>query len=209
MNHNNNQDGLFMTFEQKELFCKFSRIWELNPEFKDKKYDKFLKPYFKNKNKITPEQLLEKLKADFEAGKLFCKKTGEERGYRTSENEYKFVSIYDTAYPLHVALWAMYHGRWPDPDKIIDHRDGNAANNSILNLYEATHKENANNRAQKNYNHGISTFTLKDGSKKYRVERCEKKLGTFKTYEEAMARSLAYSKELEDLGIKPVRSQVQ
>jgi hypothetical protein len=213
MNKDNNHDGLSMTFEQKELFCKFCRIWELNPEFKDKKYDKFLKAYWKDKDKITPEELLELYIADFDAGKLFCRKTGDNRDCETKGSLYKTVNIFSKkkrkSYKLHAVLFAMYHGRWADSDKLVDHRDGNATNNSISNLFEATHKENANNRVQKNYNYGIRMLILKNGSKSYKLSRGGKYLGIFKTYEEAMARSLAYDKQLEDLGIKPVRSQVQ
>jgi hypothetical protein len=206
MNKNNNQDGLFMTFEQKELFCQFSRIWELNPEFKDKKFDKFLEAYWKDKDKITPEELLEKFTADFKAGKLFCRETGKERGAGRCK-KYKSVQIYigkkQKSYPFHVVLWTMYNGRWPAPDKIIDHIDRNSANNSISNLFEATYERNANNKNIKNYKSGVYKVINKDGLERYRVARCNKYLGYFKTYEEAMACSLAYSKQLEDQGITP------
>ena len=213
MKKNNNHDGLSMTFEQKELFCKFCRIWELNSEFKDKKYDKFLEAYWKDKNKTTPEELLKIYTADFEAGRLFCKNTGKERGSVDKKNKYKTVIFFEKnkrkTYQFHVILWTMYHGRWPASDKIIDHRDRNPANNCISNLFEATHKENANNRTLKNYKFGITTYAFKDGSKTYQLKRSRKYLGTFKTYEEAMARSLAHDKQLEEQGIKPVSSQTQ
>jgi hypothetical protein len=207
MNKNNNQDGLFMTFEQKELFCKFCRIWELNSEFKDKKYDKFLEAYWKDKDKITPEELLELYIADFETGRLFCRETGKERGFKKPKSSYKVVQISirnkKKPYPFHTILWTMYHGRWPAPDKIIDHIDRNPANNSVSNLFEATHEQNVNNRTIKNYKFGILSKTFKNGSKKYVLRRSSKYLGTFKTHEEAMACSLAYSKQLEDQGITP------
>jgi hypothetical protein len=55
----------------------------------------------------------------------------------------------------------------------------------------------------------LANVTLKDGSKKHRVERCGEFLGYFKTYEEAMECSLAHDKQLEEQGIKPVSSQTQ
>jgi hypothetical protein len=86
---------------------------------------------------------------------------------------------------------------------LVDHRDGNSLNNSISNLFEVTVKQNNNNIKRKNYNYGILIKTFKDGSKKYVVKRSRKYLGTFKTYEEAVARSLVYDKQLEEQGIKP------
>ena len=212
MNQDKYQDGLFMTFEQKELFCKFCRIWELNPEFKDKKYDKFLKAYWKDKDKATPQELFDCFVPDYKDGRLFCKKTGRDRVQPArKENQYNTVSIYSKnkskQYQLHIVLWTMYHGRWPKPNMMIDHRDLNKTNNSISNLFEVTHEGNANNKKIKNYKYGISFRRYTNSSKKFRVTRCGKHLGYFKTHEEAMARSLAYDKQLKEQGIKPPSQQ--
>lgn len=170
--------------------------------------DEFVKLYFRYKNRPTPEELSESYIADFELGILTNRNSGKE--ITCVWNSYKRAAFKRKIYHVHTLLYTMYHKRWPEINMLVDHRDNNSLNNSISNLYEVTIKQNNNNKKKKeNDKCGIATRTLKDGSKKYVVVRCEKYLGIFKTHEEAMTRSLAYDKQLEEQGIKPPSQQVQ
>ena len=170
--------------------------------------DEFVKLYFRYKNRPTPEELSKLFIADFEKGTLTNINSGKD--INCVWEGYKRAWIKGKIYAVHILLYTMYHKRWPKINMLVDHRDQNTLNNSMSNLFEVTIKQNNNNTKKKeNYKYGIKIRTLKDGSKKYRVKRCGKHLGTFKTHEEAMLVSLAYDKQLEEEGIKPVPSQIQ
>jgi hypothetical protein len=195
MNQENQQpEELFMTFQEKDAIFRYKKTQHMD-------IDEFVKLYFRYKNRPTPEELLECYTVDFSKGVLTNKKSGKEiaRVY----GGYIRAKVKRRSYPVHALIYTMYHKRWPKINMLVDHRDKNPLNNSISNLYEVTMKQNNNNKKLKNYKYGIFILTFKDGSKKYRVTRGEKRLGTFKTYEEAMLVSLAYDKQLEEEGIKP------
>jgi hypothetical protein len=201
MNQENQQlEELYMTFQEKDAIFRYKRSQHMD-------IDEFVKLYFEYKNRPTPEELSESYIADFEKGTLTNRISGKEITHIC--HGYKRATFKEKTHYVHVLLYTMYHKRWPKINMLVDHRDRNSLNNSISNLFEVTVKQNNNNIKRKNYNYGILIKTFKDGSKKYVVKRSRKYLGTFKTYEEAMARSLAYDKQLEDLGIKPVSSQTQ
>lgn len=60
------------------------------------------------------------------------------------DNGYIYVSIKGKKYAAHRLAWFYFHGRWPKED--IDHINGNPSDNRIINLREATRKQNAHNR---------------------------------------------------------------
>ena len=61
----------------------------------------------------------------------------------------------------HRIVFAMHYKRWPDPDKEIDHRNLQKADNRISNLREVTPSENQHNRgAQKNNTSGIKGVSV-------------------------------------------------
>jgi hypothetical protein len=196
MNQENQQpEELFMTFQEKDAIFRYKKTQHMD-------IDEFVKLYFRYKNRPTPQEFFEHYDVDFEKGILTNKKSGKEMsniigGYIVTAHK-KII------YPVHILLYTMYYKRWPKINMLVDHRDQNHFNNSISNLFEVTIKQNCNNRKRKeNHKHGIKIRTLKDGSKKYCVERCSKSLGSFKTHEEAMLVSLAYDKQLEEERIKP------
>lgn len=78
------------------------------------------------------------------AGKRACKSDCN-RGYLR-------VCLFGDEYPAHRVIWAMETGQWPT--NVIDHIDGDPANNRIANLRPATTAENNRNKA----NHGRSRF---------------------------------------------------
>jgi hypothetical protein len=202
MNQENQQpEELFMSFQEKDAIFRYKRSQHMD-------VDKFVELYFRYKNRPTPEELSESYIADFKKGILVNRNSGKE--IINIHNGYKRATFKGKCHYVHVLLYTMYHKRWPKINMLVDHRDTNSLNNSISNLYEVTIKQNNNNTKKKeNHKYGISIKTLKDGSKKYVVKRSRKYLGTFKTHEEAMLVSLAYDKQLEEEGIKPVPSQIQ
>ena len=48
--------------------------------------------------------------------------------------------------PVSHVVFFLTHGRWPDSDKHVDHRDDNPMNNAPSNLQELTHAENQRKR---------------------------------------------------------------
>lgn len=196
MNKHKEQLELFMTFEEKNAFFRYHRC---RPKLKDKK-DQFIKTYKKYKSRPSPKSLIRKYKADFNAGKIFNRKTGKEIG--GMHDDYRAAYINKVLYSIHVLLFTMYNGRWPKLKMVIDHIDRNKTNNSISNLREATFQQNAENGKSKFYNYGLSVIKYANGTLGYEVNRSRKYLGVFKTKEEAIARSLAYDKQLEEQGIK-------
>ncbi len=55
---------------------------------------------------------------------------------------------------VHRIIWVLLNGSI-DPDMVIDHKDGNAFNNNILNLKPKTHGDNSRNRKYKTTNTGV------------------------------------------------------
>jgi hypothetical protein len=43
-------------------------------------------------------------------------------------------------------MWALFYGKWPDGE--VDHEDHQTLNNSILNLRESTHSQNASHKLE-------------------------------------------------------------
>ena len=193
-------EELFMTFQEKDAVFRYFKNHDIVK-------DKFVKLYFRYKNRPNPEEFFQYYDVDFGKGTLTNKKSGKEAtniigGY--------YITVHKKeVYLVHVLLYAIYHKRWPKINMLVDHRDQNPLNNSISNLYEVTLKQNANNRKRKINKYGISKTVNKDGSERFSVNRGNKYLGFFKIYEEAMACSLAYDKQLEEQGIKPVSPQTQ
>ena len=64
-------------------------------------------------------------------------------GYtRNDALAYHQVTVDKIKLCAHRAVWAVAHGRWPDPDKVIDHINGDRKDNRIANLREITQAEN-------------------------------------------------------------------
>ncbi len=45
-------------------------------------------------------------------------------------------------YLAHRVIWALYYGKWPPEDMVIDHRNMNKTDNRIINLDLVTASEN-------------------------------------------------------------------
>lgn len=90
-------------------------------------------------------------------------------------------------------VWCWVHGKWPDPEKVIDHINGDHMDDRIENLREVTMSENMRNAKQyKNNTSGVVGVIYEKASNKWRVNITppnttkSKYLGSFKNKEDAI-----------------------
>jgi hypothetical protein len=69
---------------------------------------------------------------------------GKPAGGRDGQYGYISVRLYDQLYQAHRLIWLHVTGEWPEA--ILDHIDGNPANNAWSNLRPATRAENNRNK---------------------------------------------------------------
>jgi len=181
---NQESEEFFITFEQKEALLEYLSYSPINKE-------RYIKAYLDYKNKLSIEFLHENYIADFNQGRLFKRKNNKELGYNALG--YKTTKIKNKIILLHIIIFAMYHNRWPHLGMLVDHEDKNPLNNSISNLRELDYE--GNNENTKTFNNGIRVYTLKNGVKKFHVQRFKTFIGSFDTHEEAMNASLSCKKE--------------
>lgn len=96
----------------------------------------------------------------------------------------------------HRVVFALFHGRFPDGE--IDHINGNPADNRPENLRETTHRENMRNSARRVDNKSGHPGVSPRGRGKWRADiraAGRRHLGTFNSYEEAVAARKAAEKE--------------
>lgn len=80
-------------------------------------------------------------------------KAGDAAGYHHKGDNYLYVKIRPNRYPAHRLAWFLHYGRWPE--NVIDHINGNGADNRLCNLREATNGENMfNSRTPKSNTSG-------------------------------------------------------
>jgi hypothetical protein len=129
----------------------------------------------------------ERLRFDHEAGRFFCITSGAPRCHVRADG-YRRINVRDFDYPAHRVGWLMFYG--VEPSGLIDHIDGDRANNQICNLRIATQAENCRNSARKarSLPRGVKCSTsgrkfyaqIRDGSKQIH-------LGTFTSVDDAYA----------------------
>lgn len=111
---------------------------------------------------------------------------------------YVVIRIDGVLYRAHRLAWLIMTGA--SPTELIDHRNGNRADNRWDNLREASHTDNMCNSKVRSHNRsGVKGVRrLKSGrwNVRIRVDKREYGLGTFDTAEEAHA---VYAKAAEDM----------
>lgn len=106
---------------------------------------------------------------EYKDGTLFWKisKSGiksKKAGY-TQSHGYKKVTLYGKPYFIHRIIFLMHYGFLP---KVVDHIDGNKANNFLNNLREADHSKNVLNTKKSNANtSGVKNVHWSKISKKW------------------------------------------
>ena len=110
-----------------------------------------------------PLPSVEKLRASLNYDPMTGSLTWKVRVYRSSIRPgseagggrvYRYMNFYGTQYLVHRIIWKMMTG--DDPVGVIDHKDGNAANNRWDNLRQASHSQNNRNRKRaKNSTSGV------------------------------------------------------
>lgn len=104
--------------------------------------------------------------------------------------EYRMVKVYGCMVLVHLIIWAMHHGKWPE--STIDHTDLNGCNNRIDNLREATQAEQLRNRpVRKDNTSGKTGVSWHSGTgtwyARISIDGREVGLGNFHDFEDALA----------------------
>lgn len=104
-------------------------------------------------------------------------------------NGYKVGAILNESFLAHRVIWAMVYDEWPN---VIDHRNGNKQDNSLLNL--ASVSKQANSQNTKRHSHNQSGISGVAWSRKYGMWRArlyydghDRHLGYFKCIAHAVA----------------------
>lgn len=110
------------------------------------------------------------------------------------DGRYIRVKFGGTCYRAHQLAWVIYHGGWPVG--VIDHINGNGADNRIANLRDVTHSENMRNLHTPvrgwSGRRGVAFSRVTKGGPRWTAQFAGKYLGTFRTPQEA---SRAYEAE--------------
>lgn len=148
------------------------------------------------KEELTVERLRELLAYDANTGeftwRVSCKGTnaGDRAGTDSDEGR-RHITIGYASFKAHRLAWFYIYGTWPK--RLIDHINGNPADNRIENLREATVRENMYNqrRAHKHNKTGVLGVQWRPTRNKFRarivVAGKEIHLGHFDTVEKAQA----------------------
>jgi len=119
---------------------------------------------------VSIEELNELFKYDHKTGLLTYRSDGRNAGttYRNRGQRYSHVMIKRKMYKCHRIVIAIFTGKWPNG--IVDHINGDGADNRIENLRETDLEGNAQNRRlNKNNKSGIRGVNWKADSEKWRV----------------------------------------
>jgi len=112
---------------------------------------------------------------------------------------HRVIRVNKIRYMAHRLAWAMFYKEEPPP--LIDHRNGNPADNRIANLREATRAQNAiNSKLYRNSKSGIKGVAWNNLTKKWTASICvggkSLHLGSFDDRDSAAAAYLTVAKSL-------------
>jgi len=110
-------------------------------------------------------------------------------GFNRSKNrQYKQIKFFGKYFYIHRVIWLVV--KRTEPPRIIDHINGNGADNRIENLRAANHAENNyNSKLRKDNKTGFRGITKRGNSFRVRLMKNGKEIcfGSFKTKKEAIA----------------------
>ena len=124
---------------------------------------------------------------DYKDGMLFRKNNRKQKNGGKTKEGYLTIGLNGKNYFMHRLIYLFFHGYLPE---IVDHIDGNKANNRIENLRPANSSTNGYNaKLSKKNTSGIKGVAWHKKSKKWKASiNINKKylyLGTFDTKEDA------------------------
>lgn len=116
-------------------------------------------------------------------------KAGDIAGYTAGADPHLRIGIAGKLYLLHRVIWLMVYGEWPGE---VDHINGDASDNRLVNLRDVTHEENGRNqRLRSNNQSGALGVCWHKGSRKWRavivVNNKQIHIGMFADKVDAMA----------------------
>lgn len=167
--------------------------------------------------RLLPVDLLRALVGQDESGQLVWKERTAETHYKSDWQKwnaeqagkpaftfrsswgYLWGRIYRRHYNAHRVIWALHYGKWPD--HVIDHINGDCGDNRIENLRDVPHRSNMKNAKRSVSNSsGRTGVTYHSKNKRYiafiKANYISKHLGSFKTFDEAVAARVAAEGEL-------------
>ena len=127
-----------------------------------------------------------------ETGRI-SKKNGREVG--GLDKGYVRIHYKGKLYMAHRIAWYLYHGRWP---LLLDHINGIGSDNRILNLREATSRQNNQNTEKHRLGKLTGTSLRKNGKYRSRI-RINKKLIHLGDYMTELEAHHTYLKALGEL----------
>lgn len=137
----------------------------------------------KVKQDALPFSMLETMfNYDQNTGRFIRMKDGKTVGNQTS-NGYRSLNINYRTYLLHRLAWFYAYKKWPP--HLVDHVNGNKADNRIVNLREATKSQNGSHRSKPRNFSGKYSVYYQSNTSKWRVKIGNKHIGYYHTLEEA------------------------
>lgn len=138
-------------------------------------------------------------------------RVGDKAGSRRNSGEWLAVGLCGRKVPVHRVIWAIQTGEWPS--SLIDHVDGNGANNTWSNLRLATRGENQQNRAVgRNNTSGFTGVFWDDDRQRWlsmiKVGGKVHRLGRFESKQDAAGAYAAAKKRLHDFHPEVVTRRV-
>lgn len=139
---------------------------------------------------LTQNQVRKALNYDQLTGSL-THKSGKAAGWVTDRG-YVRVSVKGKIYPATKVIWLWMTGIWPEKD--VDHRDRNRANNAWSNLRLATRCMNLVNQGLKHNNRsGFKGVTSRGNSHSVKL-RVNKEIVSLGSFPSAIEAAIAYDK---------------
>ena len=125
-------------------------------------------------------------------------KKGDEAGFNHSYG-YRVVSVRNVQYLAHRVIWAIQTQKDTPAHLVIDHKNGNPADNRWCNLRIGTQRDNTCNSKRQAGSSGVRgvrwVARLNKWHARISVDNRERYLGIFKTKQEAVDARLAAERE--------------